>query len=708
LRSSFIKLNGNNEIQNIEVISETAGLNGALIEAVGSNILVEGCLLRFGEAITTTSSNVGVNILSTASRDIRVVNNKIDNVFSGVVSTFGANNLHISDNEITNVSGTGDTNTPSVAIKLGTDSRSSNLMVIHNNDIDLNATSNTDLRGIMFDVDNSVETLKITKNTITGALNGLGKNYISNGIRVVNEGATGNTIEHAFVSENYIKNIKLDDLSVFGMYFGDIDNLNINNNILINCCVYDANFSSSPPAFIWLESNINMAEIINNELKTGEAFRGISVNNTSTIANISNNIIQEIGNADATYIYGLSHRANINGNTLVGPADIGIWWKGSKSKMHGNHLSTVDPTTDYAFKNGIKVQGSYSDVENNTIVDMVDEDSIGILNTSTAVEGLKIVGNKVDGDKMAQMVALVGNNHIVSGNHFNNTSVSSTKTRYITLGENADGVVVACNLFEGKAHSAVYSAYTVTNITISGNTLILSSIVDNVFWFADTSVANCFVVNNKLPPSLTSSQMEIIGVTPALGTYNNNVVNSNFGLIEYYGMHAASGVSGHSATGDGYQLNWVMTKVKHGYPSTYEELTQWEPNTLVTDNPRILYFPLDRVPNGAKLLEILVHGRLGNTSSGYFVFRVFKHSKTTAESLTGSGYLDASLISDEPTITTSGNFGTSWVGTGLITITAAQQTINHLESSYYLEVEHVGSSPASDVHIYGATAKFRL
>jgi len=687
----FITLLGNNRLENIEIVSTTAGLQGSLVAISGGNINIEKCSLKFVDTISSNSSDFGIRIDS--GNNVRIVNNRISNTFTGVSSEFGSDNLIIADNLITGISGIGF----GYGVVIGPNSVSISNTSITNNIIELDAVSNTDLRGIYVDVDEPIETMRISENTISCALDINSKNYLSNGIRVTNSNDSGNKIAQLMVTNNHIKDVRLHDLSVFAIYVGDVGRALIANNTIENVGVYDVNYSSI--AYIWVDDDVDLVEIHNNILSDGESRNGIYVKNSSTLTSIVSNTLKNIGETSADYIYGNAHRSVVSNNKLIGPGNYGIWWKGTQSKISNNHIGSDG--VDYAFKTGILAQASYVDIDNNTVIDMFDEGSVGIANASSANEGIKITGNTVIGDTMSKLVDLIGNYHVVSGNRLrNDTKSAGGETYFINLAPTADGVAITGNIFDGDNASGaigtayVYSSGAVTNISITNN-LMLAANASNTLTSApirlsDSGVSDCFVSGNKLPPKASyPSADNIIGLTPAFETYNDNTVGVNRGLLDTRSIHACEGTTAYHSGGNPF---WIFNG-----SGAY-----WEVNPLTVDSEiRYLYMPISGLPNGSKLESAEIQGKDTAQASVTFTAQIFKKRVKV------SGLTVTAISSAKDLSSASGEFGNDG-NIGLVP-TTSDEIINYEESSYYVQILHSRDAPTTpeDIRIYGMTLVFR-
>lgn len=716
--SDFITLMGNNNINNVEVVS-VVGLQGSLVALSGGNVSIEECSLQYSGTVSSNSGDIAISINS--GGDARIVNNKINNVYTGISSELGSDHLVIEDNHISGVSGVGFP----CGIKIGTTTNQSTEIKISNNKIDIDDTADTDLRAIYVDVGETIRSMRITGNTITAALNTNSENNLSNGIRIISSGATGNKVNNLVVLDNYIENVKLHDNSVYAIYLEDVGNAIISRNTISNTGVYDSNYSDV--GYIWIDDSVDVIEIGNNVLLDGEARLGIYVKNTSTLVSVLNNTLKNVGETSANYIYGLSHRANVSGNKLIGPGNYGIWWKGTQSKIFGNHLGSDG--VDYAFKTGILAQASYIDIENNTVIDMSDESSIGIANANTANDGIKVVGNTVIGDNMSKLMDLSGNYHIVSGNRLrNDTKSTSGETYFIQLAANTDGVSIVGNIFEGENDTGaigtayIYSSGKVTNTSITNNTMLAANSTNTLtsapIRLANTQVSECLIMGNRLPPKASYPNADnIIGVTPSYLTYNNNTIGVNRGMLDVISVHACEGVTAYDSTGaSGYSEfpHWVFKDGTSGDTSTG---TYFELNSTQSSDDRMLYMPIKGLPNGAILKSVQIQGRSTLQTSDTFDAQIFKRSMTvsgfTVVALSGTT-TDHGATHDMGLA--SGDFGVHTnTSVGLMDETPAvdgteiAEIINNGESYYYVRIRHQKADPTgpTTIRVYGMRVTFR-
>lgn len=701
--SDFITLLGNNRLENIGVVSETPGLQGSLVAVSGGNVNIEKCSLRYSGTISSNAGDIGVSV--NASHDVRIVNNKINNVFTGISSELGCSDLAILDNKIDGVSGVG----LPCGIKIGTTTRESTNIEISNNKINIDATADTDLRAIYVDVGETIDKMRITGNTISGALNGLSENNLSNGIRIISNSATGNKITDLVVLDNHIENVKLHDSSVYAMYIEDVGRAIVSRNTIINTGVFDTNYTDI--GYIWIDDSVDSIEIDNNVLSDGGALRGIYIKSTSTLVSILNNTLKNIGETSANYIYGLAHRASVSGNKLIGPGNYGIWWKGSNSKISDNHLASDG--TDYAFKTGILAQASYIDVENNTVIDMTDNESVGIANANSANEGLKIIGNRITGDTMARLIGLSGNYHVVSGNKLRNDTVSSSTTYFIQLAVNSDSVSILGNTFEGVnasgaiATSFIYSSGKVTKASIMNNIMLdsvsTSMLTSGPIMLASTDVEDCVIMGNRFPDDSLYSTESVIGrveASTSFAIFNNNLFGVNKGMLDTRGVHACEAVTAYDsdAASFGIYPHWVFN----------DGGSYWEVNSYPSSDVRYLYFPISGLPNGSVLKSVEVQLKNSSQTGDTFDIRIYKRSNKTIVALD----LVVTAVSDIKSVqSASGVIGNTTNAALVDEVNSGgiSEIINYNESNYYVQISHSKNTPINptDIRIYGMTITYR-
>ncbi len=703
LNAAFIELVGNNFLKNIEISSSTAGLQGPLVKVSGSNVEIDNCLIQFNDIISSNSGDIGIEI--TAESDIVIRDTKINNVYIGISGTTGTDNLLIKNNSILGVSGVG----LSYAVYVGSSSREIDNLNIIGNTIGLDNTDNTDLRGIFIDIGESIGKATISGNKIVGELNVLSTNNVSNGIRIINTLATGNVLSQAIIHENYIENVKLLDSSVFGIYIEDVSRVSVSNNTLVNVATFGAPYSDT--GFIWIDDSVGIVDVHNNLLNIGEALRGIYVKGTSTITSILGNTLSQIGDANnatnlalpySAYILGNSARASVVSNTFIGPGDYGIWWKGERSKISGNHFSTPDSATNYAFKIGIKAQASYLDISDNMLVGFTDTDSMGIVNVSTANEGVRISNNTIDGDEMANLIKLSGDYHVISGNRLKNSTQSSVggTTQFIEFSSDADSISVVGNTFEGKGTSFIYSTYAITNASILNNTMYdagAAMLTGAPITLSSASVADCFISGNKLPDISHCGAENTIGASPSQFDYNTNTIGFNKGLLDSISLHASAGVTGYDSTvsGDGKPF-WTIVD-----GGTYWQLNNTDKNNCY------LYFPINCLPNGSVIKSAQIQGRFTTQAAAASITaRIFKRSVNLIDTSS-----PVQPVSDPITISINGEF-VNTTSTGTIDEISGgeiSEVINYSESAYYVQIYYLCSntSSASGIQIRGITVNFR-
>lgn len=686
---SFITLEGNNRLENIAVESSLISLQAPLVSIQGDNINIEKCSFKYGEAITSNNTLVAITVENTVQDKVRIVNNLINNVYTGISSVWGCENLVIEDNIVTNLSGTGGI---SQGIFVSTLTRPVDKTTIKGNTVRVpSIVLPSDIRGIAVDVRESIEVLRIDSNSVIHLV----ENTMTNGIRVTSEasGGTGNKVNQLFLSDNYITGIRLDDNEVFGIYLDDIDNASVHNNSVFNIGVSGVNRSDT--AMVFLGSRLNFAEVDNNVFKNSDVQRGLVFNNGSGRLNATSNTFYNLG-TDAQYIRGTAPWSDISNNVLTGPGETGIRWSGAKTKISNNLLNAISGT-DYAFEEyGMFIQTSDVDILNNTITDMIFDSGVGsviISNVNSASDRIKIVGNTFSGDKIAKFVDLFGSNHMVSNNKLFNTSVNAVASSFGFFLNQVSDALFNGNSFDGEITSAFDSGGTsVSNLTITNNSVTVTTLETASIILDNDSVNDCFIIGNRFPDG--SSGVNIIGPTPSISQTNDNLIGVNWGLQDSVSLSAFSGVSGFESIDDAYAgiSHWVM-KDTNDY---------WEINRANTSESRRLYFPITSLPNGTKLTSINVQGRTvtGDTA---MVAQLFKRSVNSG--------LTLAAISNPitlPTVSSGSNFTNEDAGSEVPVLTAGGEIVNFLESGYFLQITHTQASPTEpdQIRVYGITVNF--
>ena len=688
--SYLITLNGNNRLENVEIISQVVGLGGPLVYINGSNVVVEQCLFRFDEEITTNSGDIAIEVSRNATKNIRIADNKIDNVYSGIVSLYGSEDLLITNNVLTNISGTGGN---SYGIRVGSSARAINNVIISDNSVRVpSVVSGTDLRGISIDVGFNIDIARLMRNSIVHEA----QNTMTNGVRVdVLDGYTG-VIDQLFVSDNVIDGIKLDDNYVYGIYVTNANRTIIRDNILKNIGVDYAGRIET--AVIKVASTFGFAEIINNVLQDSNVVRGIEIETQSQTSRIkiSGNTINNVGKS-AYYIRGSTSNSVISDNVLVGPGLVGIRWNGTSVTITGNNLSRPntlavgDTADDYAFQNyAIYAPSSDIDITNNTITGMIYSGSIGITNAGAARNRMKILDNTISGSLMSTILEIYGSDHVINNNKLSNDVLNTTLGMELNSTSNC---LIMGNMFRGAISYAITSSATsASNLTIANNSNIATTNVSSISFTGTTT--NCLVVGNRFPEGSVIGD-NVIGATPSFGVYNTNVMGINLGLQDSRGLHASAGITAHDSNGTGTEHpHWTINDT-NGY---------WEVNSEVTADARHLYFPVSDLPNGAKLDSVQVQGKI-IAVDGVFSAQLFKRSVKavglTVTAISGLQNMSAPATDD------FGNDDALTTGTVDVT-TVGGEVINYQESNYYLQIIHTGAAPtsASDIRVYGVTVNF--
>lgn len=685
----LLTLSGDNRIENLEIHSPEVSLGSSLVYIDGSNVNIEKCKFSYGEAVTSNSGIIAVEVSRNATKDISIVNNRINNVYSGIVAEFGTDNLRIEYNILSGVSGTG-----SVAhgIKVGSAARAIDELNISYNSIRVpSVVLPTDLRGISVDTGFDIERLNIFGNSIIHS----SQNTMTNGIRIdILDGYEG-IINHLSVDSNVVDGIKLDDNFIYGLYVANANEAIISNNYLSNVGVQDDNRTDT--ACIKIASTIGHTKIHNNTLKDCDVLRGIEIDSQpqTTRVEIIGNTLVDIG-VDAHYIRGAVPNSTVSDNVLVGPGKIGIRWSGANSTIANNHLSRPNTAaiddTDYAFEEyALFIPASDLDIMNNTITGMIfDQESIGISNGGSSRDRIKIIGNTISGSLMFKMVELFGSYHAINNNKFNNEALPTGQATLCLQLNSVHNSMIMGNLFSGAISVAIASsASSVSNLNIANNSVVAERI-NSASIILDGTTESCFVSGNRFPEGLGADNS--IGITPSFGVYNSNLMGINLGLKDTRGLHAASGVTGMEVNdGYGFIPHWAM-KDTNAY---------WEINRVATPDQRRLYFPISVLPNGAALDSIQVQGKI-LSPDGTLTTQLFKRSTQAAglPSTSISNLVDMSLP--------SGNFGNN-LSFGLVDVsTTGGEIINYSESNYYLEIVHQGAdvTDAADIRIYGVTLNF--
>ncbi|MFA5023442.1 MAG: hypothetical protein WC523_00595 [Patescibacteria group bacterium] len=620
--SHFITLEGNNRLENIEINSDIASLDSSLVYITGSNVTIEKCYFKFGESVTTYENDIAIEISTLATENIKIVNNYIDTVYSGIVSNAGVENLLIEDNNITNVSGTGGL---SYAIKVSSADRTVKNISILKNNIDIpSIVSATDLRAVMVEIENNISTLRICDNNIVHAA----QNTITNGIRIdlLDNSVTG-IVDQLFINDNLIDGIKLDDNEIYGIYVANTYHVHIHRNTIMNMGTGNNNDIA-----IRILDGLKFADISYNTIKDCDLYRGILIDaqtDTTSRVKISNNSLINLGiMASSAYIYGAVLYSSITDNILVGPGVTGIRWNGSNSKISGNNISQPGDlsVTDYAFSTqAIYAYASDLDISNNIITGMVSSGCIGITNVSSGSGRVKISGNTISGSEISKAISLYGSDHIVVSNRIYNS------INFVTECISLDGVtesIVTSNFFGG---SFTYS--------VSGD-------------------------------------------------YDVNILGINKGFQDTLSVPASAAQT--SFDEDGLP-QWKLTSTAG----------QWDENlnSSVGTYVRTLYFPIDNIPNGAKLNYAKVQGYIDvGAGASAFTAQLYKQDVLTT--------MGTTAISDMLDMSGAGAiFGNSG-SVGLVTVTTAGgEIIDYSKYNYFLKIR-ANSVINYSATVYGATVVF--
>ena len=682
---TFITLEGNNRLENIKIYGSSGSLNGNLVCVTGSNINIEKCSLGFGSAAGSNTDDIAISIVSDSSQNIRIVNNLIDTVHTGIYSAVAIENLFIDGNNITNISGI---SAISNGININCGASSINDMCISNNNIQVSTATTADVRGIMVIMRDAytVGVLKIIGNNIAGtsATNGI---VIDN-----NSGASTGAISKLFINNNTIDGINYDDNSIYGIYISNTTNAFINGNVLTNI-----GYGSSANYGIYIENDdiLEFANITGNTVKNSNLFRGIFVDaQTSTNickVNISNNILTNIGyNASATgYIYGTASYSTILNNVLVGPGINGIYWGDSncaQCKISGNTLNNSGSGiglggADYSFSNyAIYAEMSDSDIDNNTILGMYDG-SNGISNSSNDSDRLKIINNTISGTDMVVMLDLFGDGHIVGSNRFYNDG-NDNNAICMQLDTVTTSLIMG-NLFSGDFDNAIYSDSVVTNLTITNNTVVGAPAISSIK-LDNAGVVNCLIMGNTFPDGTGGSAED--NLINTAGNYGANTIGVNKDFQDTRGISVAEGQASFDVGDDTQITYWNIVGSNNFWQVNFDSLK-------AAGAGRRLFFPISGLPNGCKLDSVIVQGTTSSApSANELTMTLFKQSISSP--------FTASSFGTSTGITGTGGF-TSTTGK----VVGSGEVLNYNEYNYYLEIKQ-NTEDDDGVNIYGATVKF--
>lgn len=676
LNTNFITLSGNNRLENIQIESDTIQMDAPLLFLSGDNISVEKCFITFTDAasISSNSEDLGIRIGTNATDEIRIVDNRIDNVFSGIEGTFGIDNIVISGNEISNVKGT---STEASGIKLGSSARGITNAEITDNRIKIpNALSST-IRGVFVDVENTMEVVRIENNNIIH--NETTQNTMTDGIRVENVAYSGgDKVENLFITNNLVLGVKLDDNNIAGIFVGDTECAKIDNNILRQI----GNAGNTDNAGIHIDEDVDFASITNNLIEECEVNYGINDSSDAQVS-ILNNRLYDLGDS-AIYIEGSGPRSKIHGNLLTGSGATGIRWTGQKSTISSNTLNGTDSLWSFS-EYGIFVLSGDIDVVNNTITDMISASGtrIGITTGGPGVERVKINGNTVEGQDILKLIELQGDSHMVVGNKLYNSN--NDNTDFIDI--DGDDMIIADNLLQGEGDNAFVAASTINDVTISGNT-VTASVGQGI---NAPSAATCVIEGNRFP-DVTST----VGPTATSTTTNTNLVGINRGMLDTIGITLGEGMTGYSKdSGSIYSHpHWFLDGDRSG------AFQAWLSNKDIgsPSGDRRLFLPLSKVPNGARLVSAAISG--SNDGGGSLTIQVVRRAHDNQTDADG-----VSLSSTNAVQAGGGDFDGGTTSTGLVEL-SSPTVVNHAAFNYYLVIKSSGAI-TSEPKVISARATIR-
>lgn len=668
LNSPLFILDGYNRIENIEIASANKNMDGALISIQGNNIVINNCLIHFTDLESLASNNldIGIEVGQSASDHITITNNEITNVYSGILAVHGCNNIEISGNTISHIKGSA---TEAYGILLGTSTRSIESAKINNNKIDIPSVASSDIRGINVDVDEPINYLCIEHNEISHSKG----DTLTNGIRIENLASSGETIQKLIIDHNSINGVKSASNDVWGIWVTNADIAHIHHNIIQNVGI--AGYTDL--GFIGVDENVTYIDIEHNTLQTGAGSAtnyGIYKTTTDSTAEkcrIADNTISNISSV-ACGIYGTTPRSVIDGNILDGPCGTGIYWTGQYSKICDNSISDPAGTSSCA-DYGIYTDANDLDICNNAINDL-SSGSVGII-TNSGNDRIKMIGNTLYGTQINSFISLYGDNHLVSKNKLYNVLDNTTSfiTLYTVTGSLIDGNIMVATT--SATNGVLESGTGPDNVTFSNNILI--GTVTNGFNIA--TAADCSFVGNTTPDASTNT----IGPTPATATINKNLIGHNRGYADTMGISMAEGVS----SGDS---EWTLNSTDDS----------WSP--AASGSAYYLYFPLNKIPNGARLVSVEVSG-VESASGGDLTLDIFRKSMKSTFAIDAISTAAITISSDD-----GSTFGPSKTPDGLITAdtTGNVNVINYEESNYYVRIA-TDSNDCTDTKIHGITINFR-
>jgi hypothetical protein len=462
--TNFITLLGNNRLENLEIVDQN-GLNASLVDVKGSDVNIENCRIKFGGSISSSSDAYAVSIGTSALSTVRIVDNIIDNVYSGVVAPFGLTDLLIDRNKFSGVQGIN-----GVGILVGTSANDGYNVVVSNNHIYVpNIVGGTDLSGIVVQIGSNIDVLRIANNSIV--YSALGNYNMTNGISIgVLDGYTGQ-VEQLFVTDNVIDGISLQDNNVFGITIADTNNMSVCRNILQNIGQYTA--SPSSVVAIDIGSTFGVVDIMDNIISNCNLTNGILVGTqqVGSVVHISGNKLISLG-AQATYIQGSTVGSTISDNILSGDGYTGIRWSGAESLIIGNNLNTI-AMWQMIYVNGAGYTVSNNQLYNATLTGVYP--SIGLELSSVS-------------------------NTLIEGNHFSGT---------LAVAITSDGYKTPASFTNFDTTSAI-------GLTINNNTVDATIAYNSLKLHGGTS--NCLIVGNRFPG------VNIVDTgSPTLNTIGNNI-----------------------------------------------------------------------------------------------------------------------------------------------------------------------------------------
>jgi hypothetical protein len=665
LNDHFVILDGYNHLENIEIASTNISMNGALILVDGSNVSIEKCLLQFTDldSIAASNQDVGIEVSGNASDNVDIINNRITKVYAGIISAHGCANIRLTDNEISHISGTA---TETYGIMIGSAVRSIENAIIERNKITIPDLGASDVRGINIDVGQTIVSLRVANNDIIHVAG----TTVTNGIRVENIASSGNFVEELFISDNNIYGVMSNDNDIWGIWVSNTEVADVSNNIVRQV----SRGGNTNNGFIGVGANVNYVKINANILQDSDGANygiyKITTNATTEKAMIINNTISNLGGA-AYYIYGTTAYSTIGGNILDGEGDRGIHWAGAYSRICGNNMN--DASGAFSFTSyGIFTTASDLDICDNTI-NSLSSGSVGIV-TNTGRNRIKIIGNTVAGTSMTTLISVHGNHHIVSKNKLQNTTDNTTS--FILLTTVADSLVDGniMNAIGTGATNGVLESGTTSRVTFSNNVMI--GTITNGFNL--TNADDCFVFGNRVPDSIGYT----VGPTPATATINTNVMEANRGVPDTVGVSMAAGVT----SGDS---EWRISATDDS----------WSPAAAAA--AYYLYFPLGKIPNGARFISVDVSGT-NPDAGGTLVLDVFRKSMKSAFAI--DAISTAAVTINEAV----GVFGPGQGTTCNIAMDTTNDVniANYEESNYYLRIATDGATAVA-TKIHGVTINFR-